>query len=437
MALTVSASGKLRLATFRLEITPPLGHSLCGGWILPALACDDPLEAVGLVLLGLDQPVVICALDWLGLANDAHLAWRRALAEAAGTTPDRVAVQCVHQHNAPFVCLTAAALAEAQGDLPAVVDRAFFDDCLRRAAAAVAAATGAARPLTHLAHGEAVVERVASNRRVARDSSGRVTAMRRSSCTDPDLIGLPEGLIDPRLKTVAFFDGDRKVASCHYYATHPMSYYEDGRVTADFCGLARRRRQAEEPECCHLYFTGCAGNIAAGKYNDGTPAARTELTARMHRAMVQSEADLRPRPLHTAVWRSDRISPPPHPALRAEALECALARRAGSALERLRPAFQLGWLRRSGRGDPVPLSALHLDDTRLLHLPGEVFIEYQLAAQAAAPDAFVAVAAYGDMGPMYIPTAAEYPLGGYEVGMAFCGPAIEAELRAAIRRLVA
>ena len=39
-----------------------------------------------------------------------------------------------------------------------------------------------------------------------------------------------------------------------------------------------------------------------------------------------------------------------------------------------------------------------------MHLPGELFVEYQLAAQAIGPERFVCVAAYGDYGPGYIGT---------------------------------
>ena len=102
-----SGPSNLRVARFRFDITPPQGHSLCGGWIKPVTGIDDALEAIGYVLLGVGKPIVICVLDWTGLLNRAHLHWRQRLAEAAGTTPDRVAVQCVHQHNAPFACLDA------------------------------------------------------------------------------------------------------------------------------------------------------------------------------------------------------------------------------------------------------------------------------------------------------------------------------------------
>ena len=68
-------------------------------------------------------------------------------------------------------------------------------------------------------------------------------------------------------------------------------------MSSDFCGLARRRRQEDEPGCTHIYFTGCAGNIAAGKYNDGTPAARATLTRRIYDGIVASEAKLQREPI--------------------------------------------------------------------------------------------------------------------------------------------
>src|SRR6266850_2166707 len=79
---------ELLIAPFRFDVTPPVGHPLCGGWIKPAVDCQDELEAIGFVLLGAGKPIVICAVDWTGILNEAHVAWRAAMAEAAGTTPD-------------------------------------------------------------------------------------------------------------------------------------------------------------------------------------------------------------------------------------------------------------------------------------------------------------------------------------------------------------
>ena len=239
------------------------------------------------------------------------------------------------------------------------------------------------------------------------------------------------------LKTIAFLDGKTKVVSCHYYATHPMSYYRDGRVTTDFCGLARRRRQAEEPDCTHLYFTGCAGNITAGKYNDGSPLARQQLTQRMYDGIVASEADWSIRPLDKVLWKTQAILPDPLPSLAAANLSAAIADASLPLPRRMVPAFHLAWLRRLERREPVALSALQANEVVMLHLPGEPFIEYQLRAQQYRPDRVVAVAGYGDFGPWYIPIKEEYDRGGYEVGMALCSDGMDARLSEAIRALLA
>lgn len=430
-------SPRFAIASFRFDITPPLHHALLGGLVMPAIAHDDPLEAIGYVLLGSGTPVVVCVLDWAGLLNEAHVTWRRALAQAAGTTPDRVAVQCVHQHNAPFVCPEAAAAVAAQPDLPPMYDPGFFRDCLQRGEAAVREALRHPRPITHVTHGQAEVRDVASNRRVARDASGRVVAMRKSSCEEPELRALPVGTIDPTLQSIAFLDGAERVVSCHYYATHPMSFYRDGRVSSDFCGLARKQRQKEEPGCTHLYFTGCAGNVAAGKFNTGTPAERTALMRRIHDAVVASETSLRPQPLERVEWRTAEILPPPHAAPTAAQLDAAVANRELPAVDRLLSAFRLGWLRRVERGVPIVLSCLRLNEISALHLPGEMFVEYQLRARALRPGNPVAVAAYGDDGLWYVPPREEYLAGGYEVENAFSRPEVDAMMMDAIRRLLA
>lgn len=435
-ALPAAGDGGLRLAPFRFDVTPPVGHPLCGGWITPVVDVADPLEAIGYVLLGAGAPIVVCAVDWTGILNDAHVAWRGALAEAAGTTPDRVAVQCVHQHDAPFACLRGQDLASRQDPRLAIVQPAFFNDCLQRARATVRAALPQARPLTHIAHGEAKVQQVAGNRRLALGPDGTVRKMRGSACRDPELIALPEGLIDPMLKTVAFYSGADKLVACHYYACHPMSHYGQGHVSSDFVGLARKRRQQEEPGCTHLYFTGAAGNIAAGKYNDGTPAARVRLTQRIYDGIRAAEAALQPAPVRRAAWKTQEIVPPLNPRFTEAAERAQLENAANLPANRLRPAMRLAWMERLAQGTPIVLSALHVNDVALLHLPAESFLEYQLRAQQMRPAGFVATAAYGDGGPWYIPVREAFPQGGYEVSVANCAEAMDELMTAGIRQVL-
>jgi hypothetical protein len=432
-----NATTNLHLADFRFDVTPPMGHSLCGGWIKPVEAVDDPLEAIGLVLLGAGKPIVLCTVDWTGLLNEAHVEWRTALAEAAGTTPDRVAVHCVHQHNAPFACLEAERIVAELGGLPHIVERDFFRRCLDDGRKAVERAVSRARRVTHLGWGQAQVEKVASNRRVDRNADGHVQTMRGSSCRDERLLALPEGLIDSWLKTVAFFDQDTRIAACHYYATHPMSYYGDGRVSSDFAGLARKQRQKDDPGCARLYFTGCAGNIAAGKYNDGSPGLRGVLTRRMYEGIVRSEESLRREPIGLVRWDAVEILPAARTDLSADALMQQIADKSAAVVNQNRPSFMLSWLRRIERKTPIVLSALHFDAVSLLHLPAECFVEYQLRAQQLVPRRFLATAAYGDGGPWYIPVREEYPHGGYEVSVAFCDPGVDTVLTQGMKTLLA
>jgi hypothetical protein len=429
-------AGNLHLAPFRFDVTPPMGHSLCGGWIKPVVGVDDPLEAIGIVLLGAGKPIVLCAVDWTGLLNSAHVEWRKALAEACGTTPERVAVQCVHQHNAPFACLDAEEIVLAQKDLPHIVEKDFFRRCLDRGRKAVATAMKRTQSVTHVATGQTKVEKVAANRRVDRDPAGRIRRMRGSSCKVPALRALPEGTIDPWLKTVAFYNGKKKIAACHYYATHPMSYYGDGLVSSDFVGRARKQRRTDEPECLHIYFTGCAGNIAAGKYNDGSRDMRVELARRVYKAMVASEAKLRPVEIGAVAWNTVNVLPPANPKLSADALQKQISNRKGSVVSRNRPSYMLAWLNRMKQKTPIVLSALRIGDVSLLHLPAECFVQYQLRAQKAHAKQFVATAAYGDGGPWYIPIKTEYPHGGYEVSVANCDAAVDGVLMGGIGKLL-
>ena len=70
-------------------------------------------------------------------------------------------------------------------------------------------------------------------------------------------------------------------------------------------------------------------------------------------------------------------------------------------------------------------------------MPGELFVEYQLAAQQMRPDDFIAMAAYGDYGTGYIGTEIAYSQGGYETGIVSrVAPPVEKVLMDAIKKLL-
>jgi hypothetical protein len=168
---------------------------------------------------------------------------------------------------------------------------------------------------------------------------------RMSACRDPAAIAAAEGVIDPVLRMLSFWHGDRPIVCLTCYASHQQSYYGKGDVTAEFVGLARAQRERELPGLPHVHFSGAGANVAAGKYTDGA---------------------------------------------------------------------------------------------YVLHMPGELFVEYQLAAQQMRPKAAVCMAAYGDYGPWYIGTEIAYWQGGYETGtgVSNVAPHVEPVLMRAIRELL-
>lgn len=431
---------ELQVATFDLDVTPPVGFTMAYDKVIRR---DDlPLRMRGLVLLGAGQPIVLCAVDWIGIANEGHDAFRAALAEAAGTTPGRVAVHTLHQHDAP-VCdfLAERLLKEAQAHDLGSYDGAFARQVLVRAADAVRAALPSAQRVTHLGWGQAEVHEVASNRRIL-GPDGKVRVTRYTATKDPAVRAEPEGTIDPKVSLISFWQDERPLAVLSYYACHPQSYYRTGIPNPDFPGIARFVRGQAVPEALHIHFNGAGGNIGAGKYNDGAKENRMVLALRLADGMRRAWEATQKVPLRSEQvgWQTVAVALPPAPHLNETALREQLARsaadpqgtRLGNSVD------QLAWLLRCQQGHRIELAMLRLADVRVLHMPGELFVEYQLAAQAMRPDLKVAMAAYGDYGPGYIGTAVAYAQGGYETSprASAVAPEVEAVLMEGMQALL-
>jgi hypothetical protein len=396
---------RFAVATFQADVTPPIGHPLIAGLRGPAVKIVDPLEARGIVIVGADKPLVVAALDWCELRNDAYDQFREALAKAAGTTRERVLLSCLHQHDAPYFDLTAQKLLDAAGSPKLMFDPAFFEQAASATAGALAKALAQAEPITHLGLGEAKVERVACNRRVV-GADGKPRFNRYSFVKDPAVRDAPDGEIDPLVKTISFANSERTIASLSYYATHPMSYYGNGEVSCDFPGLARTMRQREEPKVLQMYVTGCSGDVVAAKYNEGTPAGRISLAESLARGMKGASAATRRVPLEKVTFRCANLElPPPHDGpLAIEKLEATIADKAAGDSARIHAAMGLSYRRRCDAGQPIDVPAIDFGSAQILVLPAEMFVGYQLAAQKLRPDQMILTAGFGECAPGYIPT---------------------------------
>ncbi|WP_164100772.1 hypothetical protein [Candidatus Laterigemmans baculatus] len=436
LSLSPAAAEGLRVGVFHSDASPEIGSMMAYD---RCIEVTDPLSCRGVVILGSGEPIVLCAIDWIGVANEAHDELRQRLAEATGTTPERVSVHALHQHDAPRCDFTAAALLDHYGQ-EQLYDVRGARQAFERAAEAARSAVERAVPVDGLGLGVAEVEQVASNRRILGED-GKVAATRYTATRDPRLRAAPAGTVDPKLRMISFWNGDEAVAALSYFATHPQSYYRTGKANPDFPGYARDRRQSESG-VPHIHFNGAGGNIGAGKWNDGSVEYREILTDRVARAMqaaweATERSPLRPTDVG---WESVSVELPVGEHVDESVLVARLSGQAkdNPELSLLTAAKHLAWLRRVQAGEKIEIGCLRLGTARVLHMPGELFVEYQLAAQQMRPELFVAMAAYGDYGPGYIGTAVAYDEGGYETSdrATRVSPAVEAVLLGAVEKLL-
>lgn len=424
----------LRISVFDIDVTPPPGSNMAydpvtGTW-------DMGLRARGVVLTGAGLPLVLCSFDWIGIANESQDEFKKAFAEAAGTIPERVAVHTVHQHDAPVCNFGAEKILKEAGIDPSRYESTFTRQAMQRLADAIRASLSKSQTITHIGLGEAPVFNVASNRRI-KGPDGKIRATRYTACGDSALRAEPEGVIDPVVSLISFWNNDRPVAVLSYYASHPQSYYRTGLPNPDFPGIARFYRQLAVPEALHVHFNGAGGNIGAGKYNDGSKVNRGILAERLADGMKRAWDATKKEAITPEMvkWNLEEVKLPPSADL--ENLKKEIVERSDEVAFVSNTLPKIAWLNRSQQGTGINIGCLSLGRARILFMPGELFVEYQLAAKAERPDLFVAMAAYGDYGPGYICTDIAYSEGGYEAGPASgVAPGSEEVLMTAIKNLL-
>lgn len=434
-ALGAQDSDLVRIGTFDVDASPPVGAPLAYD---PTTGIQTPLSCRGIVIAGAGTPIVMVAVDWIGISGGGQTVFKNAIAQAVGTDPSRVVIHALHQHDAPRCDFDAEALLEREGITGAGFDPVHAHKVVADAAEAVKEALEKAKPVTHLGTGQGIVKDVASNRRIlGRD--GKVLITRYTATKDPEVRAMPVGTIDPELKMVSFWNGDKAVAVLTYYATHPQSYYRTGLANPDFPGLARNSRELATG-VPHIHFNGAGGNIGAGKWNDGSKENRQVLADKVASGMKLAWDSTKKVAIQASdvQWEIEPVLLPVNPHLNEADLQKQIENRTETPRNRFSAAKALLWLQRCERGDTIPISCLTLKDVRILQMPGELFVEYQLNAQKLRPDLFVAMAAYGDYTPGYIGTELAYSQGGYETSdrASRVAPSVEGVLMNAVKKLL-
>lgn len=235
----------LRAGVARRSVNPPLGIRTAGFSSREHVVegIDEELSATVLVIEGLGRRVAICAVDLCMVPQDVAMAWRTAIADAIGTTPSHVLVNLSHTHSAGALLRTQPEFAD-QADLLVGYEQMLAD----RLVEAAIAADHALQPA-----------RIGAG-------SGRsdIGVQRRERDADGyTFLGeVADGPIDPVVGVVRIDDlAGRPIAILASYGCHTVAVGPRSRLASpDFPGPMRRMVEATLGGTC-LFLQGGGGDI--------------------------------------------------------------------------------------------------------------------------------------------------------------------------------
>lgn len=429
--------GQFTLRHFYVDVTPPIGDYLCGGFHQTSIALETQLSLRGIVLSANDTHYVAACIDYCYLVGRSQARLEDALAAGAGIPAAQVALHSNHVHDAPLIN---EEMGEVMRDhVPGIHNEAYFADVIQRSRETVAAAM--AQPgveISSVSYAQHPVHQFASSRRVI-DETGKCT-VRWSVNNTQDVRDQPEGRIDPNVDQIIFHDRDNEPVAClNFYACHPQ--VSDGRrtISNDTVGIALDLFQKRHPDVFPLYFMGCGGDITAGKYTTfDRPRNRLVFGVRLYDGIQGAFEAAQPEPLRAVDWDTHVIELPLRAIPESEAHFVAQMREPDLATShKCLAAMKLQRLWGGIDTYPYRLARLGLNDIDILFLPSEMVIDYQFYARARARGR-LAVAAYGDGFLKYVAHDAAFDEGGYEVEPLWTevDKGIQAPIRAAIDKIL-
>ena len=436
-------TNQLRAGAAMVDITPPPWAHLAGsgaGEHRPAQAVMDPLFAKAIVFEAGGRRVCMVILDLTIVTQDYTHRIRAAIGEQTGIAPEAIMVQATQTHSAPslgyfmldpdFPLETSEETEYLRGG-----ERPYGDRAAAAAVEAVVEATGKLQPV-RIGLGRGVLGDLAFNRRgIRRDGT---IVMPKPLGREQQPFGIPdicylEGPMDPEVGVCCVQDMDMKpVAFLLHHTCHPVNVFGNPltyrAVSADWPGAwTREMQQLFGFGAVPLVVNGCCGNINPRHPFD--PDCRPD-----HRRMGRELARMSERIVYNmafsnnaAVACSVEMAGLPFreiPAERSREVNAILTgnpqppRGANGEVNpnwfRAASTRSVELCRRRDDEFPYEIQAFRIGDLCVIGLPGEPFVEGQLALKtnSAAPYLFPAHLTSHYVG--YLPTREAYPRGGHE-----------------------
>ncbi len=402
----------LRFGTATADITPPVGIHLGGYWGRRSGATDihDRLMAKALVCGCGEVVLAIVAVDLVGLDAATVGEIRAGIEREAGLSGNAVMICASHTHAGPLT-IPFRGMGEIDADYLRRVRDAVVQVVVAAAADCRAGQLRYARPEVQIGF----------NRREQR--GGRMGIGQNFA-----------GPVVPYAHVLRFAATAGAGATLFNHACHPVVLGNDNhQISGDFAGVAARYVEAETGETA-LFINGACGDINP-RITGGSFAEVETLGRELGQAVLAGIAGAEPVAVTALGYARERVDLPlidPPARWRAEAEKWALQlkaklARAGDIWTQRVPRARLEWaeamleLARSGGGrggvQPFEIQGLALGEMVLVGLEGEIFSRYQLDLEIERSPAVLCGFANGCIG--YVPTADEYPKGGYEIDDAY------------------
>ncbi|MDE2126944.1 MAG: neutral/alkaline non-lysosomal ceramidase N-terminal domain-containing protein [Armatimonadetes bacterium] len=402
-----------------VDITPPLGVWMGGYGFRSEGARDvhDPLFARALVLDNGCCRLVLLVADLITLDQDLVHAVRTGVGEKLCVPLENVMLHCTHTHAGP---LTQSYRAMGVRDEP------YVQMLCRKLVSTAQLAAMRLQP-ARITYGDASVQ-IGVNRRnrdPQRGSPGVNLAGSVDGAVQCVCINTPEG---------------NAIAVAFLHACHPTTMGGDNlAISAEWPGAAvsalRQRLDTEAVEAGRrqdamaIALQGCCGDI--NPHPRGTWEQVAEYGARVANAAHAARWAAHVRAGESLEARCEVVNLPLLPAPPLEELRAEEAqwdqtltdeRKNGNVGRILHADARRQWARDAmvseATQQPIELQCFHVGGIRILGIPAEVFVQYQLDFVKQSPEPAL-VLGYVNGCWNYLPTAAEFPLGGYEVAAAY------------------
>lgn len=408
-----------------VDITPPKGFRMAGYFNERFnTGMHDSLQAKALVLKQGDQQVAFVFCDLISMAADVSRKGRDLAQQKTGIPAANILVHATHSHTGPLYYgamrdyFHERAVTKEGKDPSEEIDFPAF--LAERIADAIAQAQKAAQP-TALQAGIAEQRGLSFNRRFhMKDGTVRFNPGK----LNPDIIR-PAGPVDTDvgMLLVKSADGSRNVANLTVFALH-LDTVGGTEYSADYpFHLERALQQKLGAGCTSLFGTGTCGDINHIDFTDQRPQKGHEEAGRIGSTLadtvIAAQKELKPVANPSLAARRAVIEVPAQKYGEAEIAQAKIdMSKIGSSgtpfLDQVR-TVKIMQLQLRPEKLAIEVQAFRLsDDTAIVGLPGEVFVDLGLAIKKQSPFSRTFVIELCNDGVAYVPTKKAFVEGSYE-----------------------